>query len=235
MSYILDALKRSETERGGQHSTREALLAGGPPAPAPSRPLWPLLLGLALLANAAVLAGFLLLREPAPSPPSASAPPGGDAPADAAPAAVPEARPPSPPPAEAVAESPEPPPAPAPKPAPVAPAAPEPPAQQAAAPAPPPAAPDPAPAPTATPDAASSPWEGLPYLEELPAEFRASAPEITVDVHVFTDNPEQRFVLVNLRRFREGEQLPGGPRLLHITPDGIALAWQGRRFRIASR
>ena len=137
--------------------------------------------------------------------------------------ATPEAPPAGP------ADGPEPPPvaAPAPEPAPVAVAAPEPAEQRSAAPASPPA--------TSAPAPAAAPWEGLPYLEELPSAFRGSVPQVTVDVHVFTDNPEQRFVLVNLRRFREGERLPSGLRLEHITPDGVALEWQGRRFRLTSR
>ena len=236
MSYILDALKRSERERRGQAPAKDPLLEGTAASPAPSRPLWPVLLGLALLANAGVLAGYLLLREPAsppppraaaPSPPPAAQPP----PRQAAPPETHKA--PSPPPTEAPAEPPQPPSAAASPdpPRPAGPAAAQPARQQTAAQSAPAAEPSPRPAPASP----SAPWESLPYLEELPAEFRSSVPEMTVDVHVFTDDPARRFILLDLRRYREGDQLPSGARLLHITPEGIALAWQGRRFRLATR
>ncbi len=237
MSYILDALKRSERERRGQGRAKDPLLEGAAPSPAPSRPLWPVLLGLALLANAGVLAGYLLLREPASPPPPHTAAPVRQAPA--AQPSPPQAPPrtqeaPSPARTEGPAQPPDPPPPASASPEPPRPAAPadaEPPPQQAATRSAPAAEPSASPAPASP----SAPWESLPYLEELPAEFRSSVPEMTVDVHVFTDDPARRFILLDLRRYREGDQLPSGARLLHITPEGIALAWQGRRFRLGTR
>lgn len=236
MSYILDALKRSERERRGQGPANDPLLEGGAPAPAPSRPLWPVLLGLALLANAGVLAGYLLLREPAPS--RAVAPPPSTGPATESqprPRQAPET-PPGPS-AEASAEPPESAPAAAPPepPPPAEPTAAEPARQQASAESAPPAAEASPPPPDAAPSTPAAPWEALPYLEELPAGFRSSVPGVTVNVHVFTDDPARRFVLVDLRRYREGDELPGGLRLLHITPEGVALGWRGRRFRLSTR
>ncbi|MDQ2696405.1 MAG: general secretion pathway protein GspB [Pseudomonadota bacterium] len=99
------------------------------------------------------------------------------------------------------------------------PPAPPPPVARAA----PPAQPKPAPpaAPVATPP---SP------LSALPADFRQSLPAMNIDIHVHSPLRRKRFVLINSRRYQEGERLREGPLLEAITRDGVVLNHRGTRF-----
>lgn len=213
MSYILEALKKSEQERqlGAVPRPELALPAQG----RPSRSWWPWLLAAALLLNAGILV-WLMLR-PAPSPSlaqadgiaapmanrSTAAAATGTQTADtrAAAAVQPAPQPQSPPQPEPVS-----PPQPVrgsvqwmsqPETDPVQPAA-----------------------------------ADVPHWEELSAAERSGLTRPRLDVHVYAEAPAQRFVLIDLRRYREGEQLAGGGRLEAITPEGVIIEARGLRYRI---
>jgi len=49
-------------------------------------------------------------------------------------------------------------------------------------------------------------------------------------VHVYAKTPAQRFVILNSRRTREGEQTPEGLLLVAIQSDGVILEFAGHRF-----
>jgi general secretion pathway protein B len=72
-----------------------------------------------------------------------------------------------------------------------------------------------------------------PPLQSLPGEFRHSFAELNLDVHVFSKDPAARFVLINAKRYQEGDQLSEGPFLQAITPKGVILHHRGRRFLLA--
>jgi general secretion pathway protein B len=57
-----------------------------------------------------------------------------------------------------------------------------------------------------------------------------SLPHMNLDIHVFAPQPAGRFVFVNARKYREGETLREGPRLEEITSDGVILTFQGQRL-----
>jgi general secretion pathway protein B len=65
--------------------------------------------------------------------------------------------------------------------------------------------------------------------------FRAINSALHLDVHVYSDQPHERFVLINMRKLHEGEQLQEGPMLDAITPDGVILSFRGQRFRMQSQ
>ena len=67
-------------------------------------------------------------------------------------------------------------------------------------------------------------------FREMPPEYRADFPQITIQVHVFEQIPAQRFVIVNGRRYREGETLAEGPALVEIVREGLVLDYRGERL-----
>ena len=67
---------------------------------------------------------------------------------------------------------------------------------------------------------------------DLPQEFRNKLDLPRLDVHVYTQEPQGRFILVNLKKYREGERLPSGLALEEILPDGMVMSYQGKRFRV---
>jgi general secretion pathway protein B len=58
---------------------------------------------------------------------------------------------------------------------------------------------------------------------------------LRLDVHVFTDEPQGRFVLINMRKYYEGQRLQEGPVLDEITPEGVILSFRGQRFRVRAQ
>jgi general secretion pathway protein B len=72
--------------------------------------------------------------------------------------------------------------------------------------------------------AAASP--DLPTIDDV----ATGLPEMHVDLHVYAANPQERFVFVNKRKYREGETLQEGPLVEEITRDGVVLSQHGRRF-----
>jgi general secretion pathway protein B len=67
---------------------------------------------------------------------------------------------------------------------------------------------------------------------ELPQEFRIGLDLPRVDVHVYSEEPQRRYILVNLEKYREGERLASGLVLEEILPDGMVMSYQGERFRV---
>lgn len=246
MSLILDALRRAERERRAEHAP---VLEPMPAPAAASAPAWrrpARIAGLAALVLVLLGAGWTLLRKPAPDAPSETnpseaalepAPPNvAPAPAPALPEPLPEAEPEVIPGTESVAsleeltegvveEVPSPPPAPTPRSGGSIATQPQAPASTAQ--------PVEAPAveelpPREIPPALTQPAP-MRKLREMPPDYRADFPALVVEVHVFERVPAQRFVRVNGRRYREGEQMAEGPRVIEIVRDGMVLEFRGEK------
>ena len=214
MSFILDALRKSEAERQQQ--------AGGEFSNVPSSsdrsqsPKWLWILAFLLLFNIAVLLGILLRPGAGPE---AEAPP-ATVPADPA---LAEPAPTAPPPVERAAQA--------------APSfeervalakedqpAPEPAAAQTAE----PAAAGSAPAATTAQRPASR--DRVLTLDELRLAGSIQLPELHLDIHVYAEDPAERFVFINMNKHREDSRLDEGPVVAEITPEGVVLRHQGQTF-----
>ena len=71
----------------------------------------------------------------------------------------------------------------------------------------------------------------LPSAAALAAEGVA-VPALRLELHAFSGQPADRFVFINGRKYVEGERLLEGPQLVSIEPTGAVLAHAGRRFMI---
>ena len=97
----------------------------------------------------------------------------------------------------------------------------------------PPAAARTAPGAIRAPAAARQPaTQGLPSREDLLLEGIA-VPEVSMSLHVYDPDPARRFAFINGNRIQEGTALPGGILVQAITPEGAILRWQDRRFLLA--
>jgi len=259
MSFILDALKKSESDRQRQSGPSLFEVKVAPP---PRRlPIWAVAIAVLLGVNVVVVSWMLLRHPAAQQPPSA-----GNAPAAAPPPAMPAAaasagqavttsqrpdagagRSPVTPPATGVAAAGPTENAAAAGPAAGVPAAAraasststEPAAAEAVPPAAgsadqPPAADNPsdnAPAiqPGATgPGASADAGAALPLYQQIVTSD--GLPELHLDLHVFADRPQDRFVMINMHRLGEGDSLPSGVRVDAIRPDGVVLTYRGTQF-----
>ena len=229
MSFILDALKKSEIERQRQSAPG---LIDARPSPRRSRmPLWVAILCILLGVNLLALTYVVLRKSTAPAPAPASR--HADAPQAAA--VAPEARPFSP--LDGTPEY-----------APEIPVAPTAVAPMAATPTPDAAPPEQRPARTAPPgdaganalphsgpeltdaEANTETGEVLPTISEVSLSGAQALPELHLDVHVYATQPADRFVYINMRKYHEGAKLQEGPTIERIRRDGVVLNDQGVRF-----
>lgn len=84
------------------------------------------------------------------------------------------------------------------------------------------------------PEPSDEPWapQAPEYVRvwELPLSVRRNLPDLTLNIHVYSDEPRQRFVLVNGERFRTGDALADGVRLVEIRREGAILDFRDYRF-----
>jgi len=69
-----------------------------------------------------------------------------------------------------------------------------------------------------------------PTLHQLPTQTVAALPPLNLDLHVYSAAAAQRFVIINGQRLHEGGQLREGLLVEQITPEGALLNHQGTRF-----
>jgi general secretion pathway protein B len=70
----------------------------------------------------------------------------------------------------------------------------------------------------------------LPSVWELPYATRKDLPDLALTMHVYADDPHQRFVIIKGDRHVEGDDLGGGVILREIRPNGLVLELKGQRF-----
>lgn len=76
----------------------------------------------------------------------------------------------------------------------------------------------------------------LPVWPQIPGHlFQQLKGNIRLDVHVYSDLPQDRFVLVNMQKYRAGDQLQEGPLLDEITLEGVVMSFQGQQFRVLAQ
>lgn len=238
MSFILDALRKSEAERQQQNAPGIASIPHG--GGTRSGPRWMWFAVLLLLVNLAVLGGVLMKMSDDDTPVSATAagsapqepaaPVSADVPRSAAAVAVPETTRAAPTTGSSNGAD--------------APVASMTPATKASAlpngdtlAAGDPATSDTgrsalaagntsvAPAPTGRESA-----QVIASFNELRASGALNLPDLHLDIHVYSGQPDERFVFVNMAKYRENATLSEGPVVQEITPDGVILDYRGTDF-----
>ena len=206
MSFILDALKKSETERQRQNTPG---FADVPDATSPPRaPRWLWVLGGLLGINLVVLLGVMLRPElnpmtaiPAPTeafPDDVSAETSSEVSFSAM---VEEAKKKQAVPvAESTTEG-------------ITDADPEPVGRTASV--------------VRTPEKISQVYA---TFNELRANGTIMLPDLHLDIHVYSEHPAERFIFVNMSKYRERGRLTEGPVVKEITPEGVILEHLGNGF-----
>ena len=227
MSYILDALRRADSERErdrtavpGLHAQPIAQVADDDDRPGRSTPWIGIGLGVMVLLLA-VIAWTLLSRDNAPealppaAPPPAAAPPVAAVPA--APASAAQTPPPIAPPVVQAA----------------------PPTPRAAAPEPRRAAASAAkaaakPTPATASAAASAPTQMQPVYaqKDLPEEIRRALPQLSVGGSIYSESAANRFVIINGQLFHENDVLAPDLTLRQIKLKSAVLEFRGYRYEI---
>jgi len=214
MSYILEALKKSQAERQlGELPSIHAPQVQLQPAPDTSGqrrlPLW-----IATGAACAVAAAWWWWPAPVVAP--APAPVAAVAPVAAAPVAVP-----------------------APAPVPVIAPLPAPVVVKAAPPAPvvnavtPPPVPVPVPVPVPAPAPVPAPSEEItPGLRDLPEPIQRQIPPVALGGYMYSKDPADRLLLIDKVLRHEGEEVAPGLVLEKLQPKAAIFSFKGYRYRV---
>jgi general secretion pathway protein B len=243
MSFILDALKKSESDR--QRQSGPALFEVRVAPPRTRLPSWAIAIAVLLVVNLGVVMWMLLRHQhassasgPQPVTAAASTPPstGITVPvvATSAPAA-PGTAPLAPAAAPGTVGTPAGTAAPTPPTAPTAPAAatavagtvngaPDSANAEDYAPA------EERPAPGLGARVRRGTASGVPLYQDVSATPGTQLPQLRLDLHVFAARPQDRFVMINMHKLREGDTLPEGVHLDSITPEGAVLSYNGSKF-----
>jgi general secretion pathway protein B len=241
MSFILDALKKSESDRQRQSGPSLFEVKVAPPRRA--LPVWAVAIAVLLGINIIVISWMLLRHAPAQPPAAVHTAAGATAPVAAArPAATAASGETAP--AVSVTGTPV---SAAPRAA-ARVAAPAPGAGQPPAAAPPPNGTRGSAAEAQAPPGASAgdyspaaepppgPGSGAPATsgDALPLYQQVIAsdglPPLHLDLHVYAKDPRDRFVMINMHKLAEGGTLPNGVHVDAIRPDGVVLSYHGTQF-----
>jgi len=84
---------------------------------------------------------------------------------------------------------------------------------------------------TAVPQAEPGQAGRVPHLVELPLSFQKSVPDLTFNSHIYSSSPASRRVMINDTYLRVGDTFEG-LRVDDITEEGVVLSRDGRRFRV---
>lgn len=71
-----------------------------------------------------------------------------------------------------------------------------------------------------------------PLLSTLSSQFQSMVPKMTINAQVYSAVPRQRFVVINMKRYNEGQSTAEGVNVETIRQQDIILAYQGQRFRV---
>lgn len=72
-------------------------------------------------------------------------------------------------------------------------------------------------------DDALPPNSQIKELWQLPADYQSTIPELEFSFHVFSNDPAERMIIINGRRMREGQMVSRGLTLRVITETGVIL------------
>jgi general secretion pathway protein B len=74
--------------------------------------------------------------------------------------------------------------------------------------------------------------EGMPSLQQLVLAGELSVQPMHLDIHVYSSTSAERFIFINMKKYKEGENLVEGPSVEEITSTGVILSYRGKRFTL---
>lgn len=74
--------------------------------------------------------------------------------------------------------------------------------------------------------------QGFPRLNDLPEAFQSRIPSFRITMFAYSENPQDRFVIVNMKKLVAGDLLPGGVLLIEIRAENLVGELDGQKFLI---
>lgn len=73
----------------------------------------------------------------------------------------------------------------------------------------------------------------VPFLRQMSTDFQRRLPEMAVTIHVYSPSQSQQILFINNREYQKGDQVSGGARIEDIVEDGVVLSYQGEKFKLS--
>ncbi len=70
-------------------------------------------------------------------------------------------------------------------------------------------------------------------LSSLSPQLQSIVPKLSIDGFVYSLDPKQRVVIINMKFYNEGQRTPDGVVVEAIRQDDIICSYQGQRFRLS--
>ena len=74
--------------------------------------------------------------------------------------------------------------------------------------------------------------DNVPFLRSLAPEVRQGLPELVVNIHVYATNEAERILYINNRPYQAGERVRDDIVVEEIVEDGAVLSYRGQRFKL---
>ena len=72
----------------------------------------------------------------------------------------------------------------------------------------------------------------IPFLYDLPFEFRQTVPKFNINVFVYSQYPEERFIMIDMIKYKPGQQIKEAMVLKEIRPNSLVVDYHNRAFQI---
>lgn len=72
--------------------------------------------------------------------------------------------------------------------------------------------------------------DGIPHLNDLPPEVRERIPPMRISLYAYSKIPAERFVIIDMKKYRAGDRIAGTALLLEIQQENLLLELDGQKF-----
>ncbi|MDF2180616.1 general secretion pathway protein GspB [Neptuniibacter sp. CAU 1671] len=73
-------------------------------------------------------------------------------------------------------------------------------------------------------------YDGIPHQRQLSASLQNELPDLNISVHIYAEQPGSRMVRINNTTYRQGDRIEKNLVLETITPDGVIMSIRDNRF-----
>lgn len=72
----------------------------------------------------------------------------------------------------------------------------------------------------------------VPFLREMAPAFRRNVPNLNINIFVYAENPDDRFVIIDMKKYRIGQETTDGLKIKQIKSNSLVLRYNNRTFQI---
>lgn len=71
-----------------------------------------------------------------------------------------------------------------------------------------------------------------PYLSELDYDFRRTVPNIDINVYVYAEKEQDRFIMIKMQKYQQGQQIDSEMTLKEIRMNSLVIEYKNKVFQI---